>query len=364
VIYSRYMRLFGQRQTKAYVGVDIGGGGVKVVELQNEKGRARLLTYGYSERRPGEDPVPFLEDPAASARLLAQVCKRSGISSTKAVAALPLSSVFTAVISVPREKDERLVKEAVTAQAAKLMPLPLEEMITYSTFIDSFKANRKKEAREEVPSNRMRVLVTGAAKSLVQRYVELFRAAKLDLQALDTEAFGLIRSLVGKDRSTVLILDMGYLRTNMVVVERGIPFLSRSINVGGEAVTKRLAAQLGVEAREAEQAKRDLEVTTSQALPPVLEAVLQPIVNEVRYAFELYTRMEWNETKQVEKVILTGGSSHLPRFAEHLSQALNRNVYVGDPWARVIVPEEIRPVLDEVGPRLSVSVGLAMRDLD
>jgi hypothetical protein len=43
---------------------------------------------------------------------------------------------------------------------------------------------------------------------------------------------------------------------------------------------------------------------------------------------------------------------------------LNINVYIGDPWARIITPEELRPLLDEIGPRLSVAVGLAMREIE
>lgn len=47
-----------------------------------------------------------------------------------------------------------------------------------------------------------------------------------------------------------------------------------------------------------------------------------------------------------------------------LSGKLNVNVYIGDPWARVTVPEALRPVLDEIGPRFAVAIGLAMRDIE
>jgi type IV pilus assembly protein PilM len=387
------LSLFGGHGKKNYLGVDIGAGGIKVVELLNEKGRARLLTYGYSERRPGEPPAPPLERPKETAELLAKICKRAQTASTRAVAALPLSSVFSTIISVPRDKDEASVKDAIQAQVRKLTPLPLEEMITYSTFIDPL---REKDARDakgtrDAPWTKgaegktgtrenVRVLVTGSPKSLVQKYIEIFKFAKLELLALDTEAFALIRSLVGRDKSAVLLLDIGYLRTNITVVEKGIPFLTRSINVGGGMVTQKIMHHLSVSEEEAERMKLDLGGMGSRAslpisgppaassapvrAPAILESAVVPIVNEVRFAMELYGRMDTADHKRVEKIIVTGGSAHLPGLAEHLSQTLNMNVYVGDPWARVIYPDGLRPVLDEVGPRLGVALGLAMREME
>jgi type IV pilus assembly protein PilM len=377
------MSLFGGPAKKSYLGIDIGAGGIKVVELLSEKGRARLMTYGYSERRPTDPPMPPLEHTKETAEVLSKICKQAKTTSTKAMAALPLSSVFSAIISVPREKDEKLIKEAINAQVRKLTPVPLEEMITYSTFIDPIKPTAaekgKKEGEikqfvsaQEGPKKKdyIRVLVSGSPKSLVQKYIEIFKLAKLELQALDTEAFALIRSLVGKDKSTVMILDIGYLRTNITVVEKGVPFLTRSINVGGGTVTKKIMTQLNVSEEEAERMKHDLGTMTAGAgaatggMPTLLESVMTPLVNEIRYATDLYTKMEFTENRKLEKIIITGGSAHLPHLSEYLSQTLNLNVYVGDPWARVIFPEDLRPVLDEVGPRLAVAVGLAMREID
>ncbi len=374
------MSLFGGSAKKSFLGVDIGAGGIKVVELLNEKNRARLMTYGYSERRAGDLSAPPLEHPKETAELLTKVCKQAKTGSVRAVAALPLSSVFSAVISVPREKDEKLVKEAINAQARKLTPMPLEEMVTYSTFIDPLKEKESKDAKAakapsqagEAPKKKdsVRVLVTGSPKSLVQKYIEIFKLAKLELQALDTEGFALIRSLVGKDKSTVMLLDIGSSRTNMTIVEKGIPYLTRSINVGGGTVTQKIASQLSISEEEAERMKHDLgtmpiaESAAAGGMPAMLESVAMSLVGEIRFAIDLYSRMEFTDSKRVEKIIITGGSAHLPRLPQYLSQVLNMNVYVGDPWARVIYPEDLRPVLDEVGPRLAVAVGLAMRDIE
>ncbi len=364
---------FMKQAPQGFLGVDVGSSGFKIVELGGEKGKPKLLTYGYSEPAPGDPIVSPFENTKAGGELLAFLCKKSGAKATQAMAALPASSVFSAIIAVPRKGTEgpRELKPLIDAQVAKLAPLPLAEMVTYSTFIDDL--NKKPPvapppAPGTAPQKRqeyVRVLVTGAAKSLVQKYLEIFRTAKLELKAIDSEAFALIRSLVGKDRSTVAVLDIGSKRTNITIVEKGIPFVTRSINVGGSAVTRRIMDQMKVSEDQAEQMKRDLAAADNGGgMPAVLEAVVQPVLNEVRYAFQLFANMELTESKRVEKILLTGGSSHLPQLPEALKQALNLNVYRADPWARVAYPADLRPVLDEIGPRMSVAVGLAMRDLE
>jgi Tfp pilus assembly PilM family ATPase len=94
----------------------------------------------------------------------------------------------------------------------------------------------------------------------------------------------------------------------------------------------------------------------------VVEKVFSQLVNEIRYVFEQYKRQEFSDNKRVEKIILTGGSAHLPGIAEFLTRSLNMNVNVGDPWARVIVPEDLRLLLDTIGPSMSIAAGLAMRN--
>ncbi|MBI5370143.1 type IV pilus assembly protein PilM [Candidatus Uhrbacteria bacterium] len=367
------MALFGKAKKGGTLGVDIGANSIKLVELGSERGRAKLLTYGYGELPFGNQGGLLMDNPKAAGELLAEICKASGCQSTITMAALPTSNVFTTILSLPATKDPKQVKSLIDAEVEKMSPLPISEMITYSTFLDGEgkKAEKSQKAeRAEKADKYVRVLVTGAAKTLVQKYIEIFRTAKLQLQALDTESFALIRSLIGKDRSAIMLIDMGAKRTNITVVEKGIPFVTRSVNIGGDTLTSRIQSSLHLPADKAEQMKRDFSDAAAEpsdlpgGLSPVLEPVIQPLVNEIKYSFELYASMELTQIKKVEKIILTGGSAHLPRVPEYLSETLNLNVYRGNPWARVVYPQDLSIVLEEIGPRMSVAIGLAMRDME
>jgi Tfp pilus assembly PilM family ATPase len=47
-----------------------------------------------------------------------------------------------------------------------------------------------------------------------------------------------------------------------------------------------------------------------------------------------------------------------------LEDQLDIQVIIGDPWSRVYYPPEMKPVLRELGPKLAVAVGLAMREIE
>lgn len=373
------MGLFGKKQPKSFLGVDIGASSIKVVEFEPRKGRPMLMTYAYVEVPPEEAGEALFDQPQRTGELLARLCKEAGTRSTSAMAALPTSHVFATILSVPDStKDKRARQAAVDAEVSKLAPLPLSEMIIQTTYLDEQttgekgqkgKKAKKGEEQEKVDTQKQktfRVMVTGSAKTFIQKYIEIFKAAKLNLQAIDTESLALVRALIGKDKGAIMVIDIGAQRTTIMVVEKGIPFVSRSIQLGGETVTREIEQQMNVGREEAERLKRDLGTAGPQGmaggLPKALEALMLPLVNEIRFAFQLYSTMELAQIRRVEKIIVTGGSAHLPRVTQYLSETLNLNVYRGDPWARVVFPQDLSSVLEEIGPRMSVAVGLAMRE--
>lgn len=341
-----------------FLGIDIGYGGVKLVELKSDKGRARLMTYAYANVPAESLEQSLIHDTHAAADLIKQMVAKSKATSKKTVAALPVSSVFSSILSVPTVNDKE-IKEAVTAQAKKLLPLPIEEVSLDIKVVD------KTEAKDGVKAS-TRVLVTAAPKTVVAKYVEIFKLTGLELISLETEAFAEIRSLIGKDRSTMMLIDIGALRTNVLVVKNGIPFITRSLSTGGVAITQTIARTLGIAPEQAESMKRDIKSMQTFAptgdLTPILQVLAKPILDEIKYIIGEYKKQSPND--RIEKMILTGGSSLLPRLPEFLTQQLNINCYLGNPWARIVYPPELKPVLEELGPRFAVTAGCAMRDQD
>ncbi len=353
------MGLFFSSEPQGFLGLDIGYGGIKLAEIRQEKGRARLVTYAYANVSSDRLDQSLLNDPQATADLVKKMIAKARVTTKRTVAALPISAVFSSMLHVPTT-DEKAIKQAVEAQAKKLIPLPLEEVALDTKLVD------KIEKGEAVKAS-SRVLMTAAPKSLVAKYVEIAKLAGLELKFLETEAFAEIRSLIGKDRATIMIVDIGSLRTNIVVVEKGIPFVMRSIATGGMAMTQTIARTLGIPPEQAETMKRDITAMQKSFpagdLTPVLSILVKSVLDEIRYSLSSYmSQMSGNEGQRVEKLILTGGSSLLPHLAEFLTQQTGINAYLGNPWARVVYPLELKPILQELGPRFAVTIGCAMHD--
>lgn len=391
---------------KSYLGVDLGAVSTKVVELRNEKGRPRLVTYGFIE-----EAVDLVRSEAPEVKekiigFLKEICKRAHTKTVKVIAALPTFSVFSSIVSLPKVAKKDL-PATIRWEAKKVIPLPLEEMILDWKILpegnDSLKSKKlfgqgkeeetNKVIRTKDGSKYLKVLLTGAPKDLVKKFIEVFRQANLQLISLETESFALVRSLVGNDRSTIMLIDFGGVTTNISVIDNGIPVLNRSLEVGGSTITRAIADSLNINLVRAEQFKRDVGISLGETgqseVPQTIESSLAPIINEVKYCFSLYqsqppaaesnnfikAEKDFNNnqpvnlnstlfTGRIEKIILTGGSALLPHLTEYLSKLLAIKVYLGDPWARLIYPVELKPVLEEIGPRFSVALGLAMRDIE
>ncbi|PJE58477.1 MAG: hypothetical protein COU81_00560 [Candidatus Portnoybacteria bacterium CG10_big_fil_rev_8_21_14_0_10_36_7] len=372
------MSIFSSKSS--YLGIDIGTSSIKVVELVNFKGRPRLVTYGFIERKPGEIKS-LIDDPTGTANIINEICAKSRTTSKKVIAALPNFSVFTSILNLPNLPKKELAS-AVSWEAKKIIPMPLEDIILdwkiieeledgdgrkVSDYQDSYGENQQNKPTPKIFSKsqkNLKILLTGASRSLVKKYVDTFNVSGLTLLSLETENFALIRSLVGNDKSVIMLVDLGASTSSIAIIEKGIPVLSRSIEMGGTMITRAISNSLNVNFDRAEQFKQDLSLgseSSDNSLPQTVEKSFSPILNEMKYTLNVY--QEQNK-KKVEKIILTGGSALLGNLSGYLSKVLNINTYVGDPWARVIFPTELKPILDRLGSKFAVSIGLSMRDIE
>jgi type IV pilus assembly protein PilM len=368
------MGLFSNKGTADtnYLGVDIGGSSIKLVELTNNNGRAQLVTYGYLERSLNGDEK-LIDNPDKTAELIKKVASQSKVVTKRAITALPASAVFSSIISLSEisRKDlasPKKVTAAVEWEAKKVLPLPLEEMILDWKVIGSDKLLKSEEGSKDTIKN-LQVLLTGASKEVVQKYIEVFKKSGLELISLETEAFALARSLVGKDKSVVILVDIGAVNTDVSVIEDGIPLMDRSLGVGGLEITRQISTTMNVTVEQGEQFKRDLAGNAEFAqgqnvLPPIIERPVQAIIDEIQYTINFYLEQPDNKDSKIERIVLSGGTANLFNLPKHFTEKLGVRTFIGNPWARIIYPEDLQPILEEIGPRLSTAIGLAMRDIE
>jgi type IV pilus assembly protein PilM len=378
------MGLLSVKKT-SYLGVDIGTASIKLVQLTQDNHGINLDTFGYVDVVSDiiHDNTP--ESKQKLIDVLKKLISQANVTTTQAIAALPTFAVFTSVVNLPKLPSKELAA-AIRVEAKKYVPLPLEEMVLDWRPIKSRVADpsgvslktlwgKKAEtgaASEETASGGKivsqvkeynKVLITAAPKALVDKYLEIFKGAGLNLISLETEALAISRALVAKDNELTMIVDIGSVTTDICVIEDQVPALNRSIDVGGLAITKAIAASLNIDEVRAEQFKRDLGAIATDLqknIPKAVEASLYPIINEIRYVFDLY---RGQSTRGVEKIILSGGSVFIPNLSDYFLRIFNVPVYIGNPWDKLNYPEELKDMLERIGNRMAVAVGLALRDV-
>lgn len=349
------MGLFSSSDDSLYLGIDIGDSSLKMVELKKKNKKIYLSNYAFSENVSGVN-FTKIENVNYLAQAILKVKAEAGIKARRVTVSLPTFSVFSSIISLP-PTERKNMDAAVAEEAKKVIPLPLEEMILdWKLVPDSGDAEGK---------DGMRVFLTGSPKKLVRRYIEIFRLAKLDLASLETETFSLVRALMGNDPSTVMIVEIGANSTDLSVVQESIPVLNRSLEICGNTVTTALADKLGLSFAQAEQFKFDLSASLSDSskeeLPQLIIKTLAPVIHEIEYMREFFQGT--GKGKKIEKIILSGGGALLMNLADYLSRHLNLQVVIGDPFNRLVYPAEMKPIISEVGPKLAVAAGLALREI-
>ncbi len=112
------------------VGIDIGSSSIKIVELENKKGKAVLRTYGeialgpYAGMAIGQ--VPSLSNEKIS-EALHDILNEARTSTLNSGMAIPFKSSLVSLIEMPAMPEKQL-EEAIPIEARKYIPVPISEI--------------------------------------------------------------------------------------------------------------------------------------------------------------------------------------------------------------------------------------------
>lgn len=355
--------------SKSSLGVDIGTTSVKVVELsRNNDGKIKLETYGslesivyskYLEETLQSSTVKISDQQAAE--MIKKIIKEAKVKTRKVVMSAPVFSTFTSVIELP-EMSQQEIESAIRFEAKQYVPVPLSEVVLGWNVIG--KKNYEVLGAGNF-SNKVLVLIVAIPKELSNEFARIADLANLDLIALETESFALIRSLLGNDKSTVVLVDIGSRATNISIVSGGFIRASRGLDTSGVEITKVLAKGMGVDIKRANELKRtiglDMDGANKQAAGVMLP-IIDIITGETKRIIDVFSRKE-GTTARVERIILAGGSAGIPKIADRFTEVTGIKTVIGNPWSRVEYPPQLQKTLENIGPSFSVALGLAMRNI-
>lgn len=262
---------------------------------------------------------------------------------------LPETVVSTKIIQLPVLSDAELAS-AIGWQAEQHIPIPPDQLsLQYQVLY-----RPPKNSQEQ----KMRVLLIGAHKNLVKKYINVFLSLGIEPKLLETQILSVLRSLdIGADEPPTLIAQMGANNTQLAMVYEGELRFVTSHMTGGSALTQALERQINLGTRQAEEYKRAYGLDEAQfegKVRQVLLPVVKITLDEIRKALTFFANQYPGVNTQ--RILLSGGAALLPGLVEYLTQELGVEVLMAAPFAQA--SGEI-PAKDH--PAWSIGMGLLAR---
>lgn len=361
--------IFGKAGDNRVVGIDMGSSSIKVVELKKEGGRVLLDTYGalalgqYNEDgHVGQVTNLSVE---VLTKALIDVLKETNISSTNVVLGIPSISCIIFILQLPTEIEEKNLPIVIPNEAKKFIPVPLED-VSLDWYVLPRREDSGSDAQvvsESGGTATMSVLVVATLNETLTKYTQVIQQAGLPVDSLEIEVFSHIRSVMTRELSPVLIVDIGASKTKLTIVEHGIVETFRLVNRGSQDITLAISRSLELSFEQAENLKKEHGLVA----PPEYPHMVEPIKLELAAIFQetnaTILSYEKRYNNNVGKIIFTGGGAMTRGLLEYAKQSFASELSIADPFAKVESPVFLAGVLKNTGPEFSVALGLALKKI-
>jgi type IV pilus assembly protein PilM len=349
--------VFSSNKNKNVIGVDMGSRKIKIVEITWNNDRPQLVTYGLMELDKSTVGVKPQDNIEFYAQSLKAVVQHAHATTPVCVGTLPALNAFTTLIEMPAMPKKEL-DSALMWEAKKLVPLPVEKMkLDWHILptIEKTGGDKKKFTR---------IILTAAPKDVINNCLATFKLAGLQLVSLETELSALRRALIHNPQETEMIIDLGATNTSIVIYSQAIPIMNHNLDIGGDNIDINIANSLNVTIERARQFKKSFgPPLKSQGEHPVSKVIKFTIDNllirEIRPLIVAYQK----DNAKIDRITITGGVAHLKDVAPYIQQELSITTLIGNPWLAVDYPPELQADLMQIGPEMSVAIGLALHKI-
>ena len=369
---------FFQKKEESFLGLDIGASAIKIVQLKKSKGGAVLETYGELSLGPyanvEEGKATNLTNRQISGAI-ADLLKESTVNVMVCGVSIPLSASLIFEMEVPNVPHEQL-KKIVPIEARRFIPVPVsevmldwkivleEENIAGEEDLSPEEIELGKEDREKKKKDKLKVFVVAIHKNEIEKYREIIQEAKLALDFLEIEIFSTIRSVLGHNTGTAIILDIGSGVTKLYIVEYGVIKKSHLINRGSQDISSAISRTLGLTIQKAEEKKRGIGLTGEGQDKEVSDIILTNLIYIFEETKKVILHYQNENNKNIDRVVFTGGGSVIKGLVECATKNLEVEAMVANPFEKIKTPAFLDDILKEIGPEFAVAVGLALRGLE
>lgn len=369
------MGLFAPKtsESAAVLGIDIGSGLVKMVQLEQSGVRTDLRAAGSYSVDPILTEKGVIRDPRRFGRQLGGQLAKMGATSVGAVVSVPSSlAVMRWVQLPPLEGDE--LRDAARFKVKKHLPFNVATAYIEAT-------------PPEVEIDGLgQSLVIAVPREVIDSRAEAIEHAGLIPVAAEMEAQAILRvadrrmstqSALWRDAS-LTIIDLGSTNTHMYVVQNQRLQFIRGVKFGSRMIAEALAKELDIPVAEADLmlAQNDTELWTEGILKVrqgdvfklvyitnELDKLTREFLRLLRYFRSLHPERSYAGI--LDHVLLCGGLAGMPGFAEYLQEALELRVERARPIAGMVahLDQHAFTTISNRQEAYTVVVGLALSGL-
>ncbi len=341
---------------KRALGIDIGAGSIKLVELEKTPEGIQLIRakfFDLTQYADQEKRDTLVRDGVEG------LLKTEKIKAGRLALSLSGQSVFIRFLKLPKIQQGKIDK-IIKYEAQQQIPFPLDK-ISWDHQI--FRAGAGPEED---------VLFVAAKKEIVETTLSYVARTNLDIEFVDVSPLALLNAVTyNEPLGKGLILDIGAKATNLIVIsDKG--FWVRSILIAGDEMTHAIASKLNIPFDKAEELKRkEGMVVASDSLVPssitpagkdlinALNPVVSDLVSSVIQSMEFYKTKHARDTA-FNEIILSGGGSKLKGIEDFLSKGLGMQIRRANLGQKIKCPSALRVDID-FQTRFGSSIGLALR---
>ncbi len=340
------------------VGLDIGTSAIRAVELTVEPGsRPVLEAFGQVGIHPGVIVDGEIRDRSQVVQAIQRVWREGGFREHRVVLGVAGLRAITREVDMPPLPPDEL-DDAVRFQADQVVPFPMDETVISAKVIAQY--------TDADGSPQVRVLVAAAHRELISGVVATVQAAGLEPVGIDLDTAAVARALHDPAHTggPEAVVSVGAGLTMVVVHQGGRLQFVRTIDLGGESVTKAIAGAIDVPLIDAEQLKRRLAEgpLRDHRVEVANRSAVAELVGEILNSIRFYSSQPGRSTPS--RVLVTGGGSRTAGLFDQIERGIDVPVLAASPLAGIdtsrlpITPEQARAI----DPTMAVPVGLALPD--
>jgi type IV pilus assembly protein PilM len=314
------------------------------------------------------DSESIIADPAMESSRISQtriainsLAQRLKVGKGKVRYAISGQSVFTRFVKLPALQEDN-IEQLVTFEAQQHVPFPINEVVWDYELIDS--------------SGEKEVVIVAIKADALDEINNAVNASGLSTAEVDVAPMALynsFRAAYGEPAQTVLLIDIGARTSNLLYID-GKRFFTRSIAIGGSAITSAIAKEYGVPFMEAEGTKvqhglvalggghtEQLEESVA-ALAQVVRNALTRLPAEIARTTNYYRSQHGGSAPT--RILLAGGGANLPYTLEFFQEKLNLPVEYFNPLGALTIGKGVdTAVLQREGHLMGELVGLGLRGI-